>query len=61
MGLLVILLVAMADFLIGAFIGPQNDVDFSRGWIGLNGTCLLFQKNKDYSVKFSPFFSVKVK
>jgi len=36
-GLLVILLVAMIDFVIGAFIGPQNDLDYSRGWIGLNG------------------------
>ncbi|ODM98389.1 Bumetanide-sensitive sodium-(potassium)-chloride cotransporter [Orchesella cincta] len=39
-GLLVILLVAMTDFVIGAFIGPQNDLDYSRGWIGLNGTLL---------------------
>lgn len=40
MGLLIILLVAMADFIIGAFIGPQNDVSFVRGWIGLNGMSL---------------------
>jgi len=37
MGLLVILLVAMLDFVIGAFVGPMNDLEFSKGWVGLNG------------------------
>jgi solute carrier family 12 sodium/potassium/chloride transporter 2 len=30
----VILLVAMADFVIGTFIGPQNDEAQAKGFIG---------------------------
>jgi hypothetical protein len=32
--LLAILLVAIADFVIGTFIGPQNDESKARGFIG---------------------------
>ena len=35
-GLLVILLIAMSDFVIGAFVGPLNDEVMGKGWIGLN-------------------------
>ena len=34
LGLLVILLVAIADFLIGTFIGPQNDEAKAKGFVG---------------------------
>jgi solute carrier family 12 sodium/potassium/chloride transporter 2 len=34
LGLLVILLVAIADFIIGTFIGPQNDEVQAKGFIG---------------------------
>lgn len=36
LGLLVILLVAIADFLIGAIIGPKNDTEKSKGFVGFN-------------------------
>jgi len=34
LGLLAILLVAIADFVIGTFIGPQNDEAKAKGFIG---------------------------
>jgi solute carrier family 12 sodium/potassium/chloride transporter 2 len=34
LGLLVILLVAIADFMIGTFIGPQNDEVKAKGFVG---------------------------
>ena len=37
MGLLIILLAAMADFVIGSFIGPMSDEEYSRGFVGYNG------------------------
>lgn len=36
MGLLVILLVAMIDFVVGAFMGPKSELEIARGWLGLN-------------------------
>ena len=36
-GLLIILLAAMADFVIGSFIGPMSDEEYSRGFVGYNG------------------------
>lgn len=33
-GLLIILLLAIADFLIGTFIGPKNDEERAKGFIG---------------------------
>ena len=27
----------MLDFVVGAFMGPQDDQSIARGWIGLNG------------------------
>lgn len=38
MGLLIILLVAIADFLLGALIGPKSDSDKAKGFIGFNST-----------------------
>lgn len=37
MGLLVILLVAIFDFMIGAVIGPQSDLVRAQGFVGWNG------------------------
>lgn len=37
LGLLVILLVAIADFLIGTIIGPKSDAERAKGFIGYNG------------------------
>ncbi|CAL8122010.1 unnamed protein product [Orchesella dallaii] len=36
--LLIILLVAILDFLIGAFIGPLDSDEFTRGYVGFNAT-----------------------
>jgi hypothetical protein len=35
-GLLIILLAAMVDFVIGSFIGPLDPVELSRGFVGYN-------------------------
>lgn len=36
-GLLIILLAAMTDFVIGSFIGPMSDEEYSKGFVGFNG------------------------
>jgi hypothetical protein len=46
-GLLVILLVAMIDFVIGAFVGPMNDLELAKGWVGLNGNKCRLQQNSE--------------
>lgn len=38
-GLLIILIAAMIDFVIGSFIGPLSDEEFSKGFVGFNGKC----------------------
>ncbi len=35
-GLLVILLVAIGDYIIGSFIGPKSDDDIAKGFVGYN-------------------------
>lgn len=42
-GLLVILLVAIFDFVVGTFLGPKSDQDIAKGFIGYNMT--LFKEN----------------
>lgn len=37
MVLLVILLFAIADFMIGSFIGPSGDDSIAKGFVGFNG------------------------
>lgn len=37
LGLLVILLVAIADFAIGTFIGPKDEVEKAKGFVGYSG------------------------
>lgn len=34
--LLIILLAAIADFIIGTFIGPKTDMEMAKGFIGYN-------------------------
>lgn len=36
-GLLIILLVAIGDFVIGSFIGPKSDAEIAKGFLGYNG------------------------
>ena len=36
-GLLVILLIAIVDFMIGSVIGPKSDLEKSKGFLGYNG------------------------
>ncbi|XP_055845954.1 bumetanide-sensitive sodium-(potassium)-chloride cotransporter isoform X1 [Episyrphus balteatus] len=42
-GLLIILLIAIADFMIGTLIGPKSDEEKAKGFLGYNST--LFQQN----------------
>ncbi|EDW41250.1 GM24663 [Drosophila sechellia] len=42
-GLLIILLVAIGDFVIGSFIGPKSDAEMAKGFLGYNAT--LFKNN----------------
>ncbi|XP_037939508.1 bumetanide-sensitive sodium-(potassium)-chloride cotransporter isoform X2 [Teleopsis dalmanni] len=37
-GLLIILLIAIADFMIGSFIGPKSDGEVAKGFLGYNMT-----------------------
>lgn len=37
MGLLVILLVAIFDFIIGSFMGPKSELEEAKGFVGFNG------------------------
>lgn len=39
--LLIILLAAIADFCIGTFVGPKNDVEFAQGFVGYNSEFVL--------------------
>ncbi|XP_021955574.1 bumetanide-sensitive sodium-(potassium)-chloride cotransporter [Folsomia candida] len=61
MGLLVILLVAMIDFVVGAFMGPKGTEEVAKGWVGLSGP--LFLENFGPGYKLSDgiqqdFFSI---
>ncbi|XP_062565684.1 bumetanide-sensitive sodium-(potassium)-chloride cotransporter isoform X2 [Armigeres subalbatus] len=46
--LLIILLIAIADFMIGTIIGPKSDLDIARGFVGYNGTLLMENLQSDY-------------
>lgn len=35
--MLIILLVAIGDFVIGSFIGPKSDLELAKGFLGYNG------------------------
>ncbi|XP_030372574.1 bumetanide-sensitive sodium-(potassium)-chloride cotransporter isoform X2 [Scaptodrosophila lebanonensis] len=60
-GLLVILLAAIADFIIGSFIGPKSDLELAKGFLGYNA--MIFKQNMfaDYRLDddvHHDFFSV---
>ncbi|XP_026845356.1 bumetanide-sensitive sodium-(potassium)-chloride cotransporter isoform X1 [Drosophila persimilis] len=60
-GLLIILLVAIADFVIGSFIGPKNELDRAKGFLGYNGTTFstnLFADYREEKGVQHDFFSV---
>uniref|UniRef100_A0A2M4CSL5 Putative k+/cl-cotransporter kcc1 n=1 Tax=Anopheles darlingi TaxID=43151 RepID=A0A2M4CSL5_ANODA len=46
--LLIILLVAIADFLFGSVWGPKSEFDVARGFVGYNGTVLMDNLYSDY-------------
>ncbi|XP_046400553.1 bumetanide-sensitive sodium-(potassium)-chloride cotransporter-like [Ischnura elegans] len=61
MGLLVILIIAIADFIIGAFVGPTSEEEIAKGFIGLNGTLLAHNFWPDYREndgQMQSFFSI---
>jgi len=35
--LLIILLLAIGDFMIGTFVGPKSEIERAQGFIGYNG------------------------
>lgn len=47
-GLLIILLVAIVDFVIGTFIGPKSDLEVAKGFVGYNMTLLKTNFLPDY-------------
>jgi solute carrier family 12 sodium/potassium/chloride transporter 2 len=51
-GLLIILLVAIADFMIGTFIGPKSEEEKAKGFIGYNGNVRLTSLSTQYSSIF---------
>ncbi|XP_012268640.2 bumetanide-sensitive sodium-(potassium)-chloride cotransporter isoform X2 [Athalia rosae] len=48
LGLLVILLVAIADFVIGTFVGPKDEVEKAKGFIGYNAELMRENFYPDY-------------
>ncbi|KAH8406189.1 hypothetical protein KR215_006428 [Drosophila sulfurigaster] len=56
-GLLVILLAAIADFLVGSFIGPKSTEEEAKGFLGYNATLLQTNLFADYRDD-NDFFSV---
>ncbi|XP_059613591.1 bumetanide-sensitive sodium-(potassium)-chloride cotransporter isoform X2 [Phlebotomus argentipes] len=60
-GLLVILLVAIADFLIGTLIGPKSDLEMAKGFVGYNATVFVENLSPEYRTENGVehnFFSV---
>nr|XP_036672379.1 solute carrier family 12 member 1 isoform X2 [Drosophila suzukii] len=62
-GLLIILLVAIGDFVIGSFIGPKSDLELAKGFLGYNATVFKNNLFADYRQEKSSgiqhdFFSV---
>lgn len=49
MALLVILLVALADFFLGSVIGPRNDTIKSKGFVGYSGKLYLLTCSQRYN------------
>lgn len=40
--LLIILLVAIGDFMIGTFVGPKSDLERAEGFVGYSGNASIF-------------------
>ncbi|OXA61877.1 Bumetanide-sensitive sodium-(potassium)-chloride cotransporter [Folsomia candida] len=60
-GLLIILLAAMLMYFLGSFIGPISDEEFSKGFVGYNGSLFLENLAPDYRLTKEgqqTFFSV---
>ncbi|KAL5275699.1 SLC12A1 family protein [Megaselia abdita] len=60
-GLLIILLLAIVDFMIGTLIGPKSDEEKARGFVGYNSTIFMQNMNADYRYQKGEqhdFFSV---
>ncbi|CAL8122036.1 unnamed protein product [Orchesella dallaii] len=47
-GLLAILVAAMIDFVIGCFIGPLSDEEYSKGFVGISGSLFAENFQPDY-------------
>lgn len=43
-GLLIILLIAIVDFVIGSIIGPKSDEELAQGFLGYNSKCVYLSK-----------------
>lgn len=56
-GLLVILLIAIVDFMIGSIIGPKSDLELAKGFVGYNSTTFSQNLQNDYR-DGNDFFSV---
>ncbi|XP_058839073.1 bumetanide-sensitive sodium-(potassium)-chloride cotransporter-like isoform X2 [Topomyia yanbarensis] len=46
--LLIILLVAIVDFIVGTLIGPKSDLDVARGFVGYNASLFVENLSSDY-------------
>ncbi|XP_055384360.1 bumetanide-sensitive sodium-(potassium)-chloride cotransporter isoform X2 [Condylostylus longicornis] len=55
--LLIILLFAIGDFVIGSIIGPKSELEFAKGFLGYNGTLFAENLYSDYRGS-NDFFSV---
>jgi hypothetical protein len=40
MCLLFVLIASQVDFVVGSFLGPQNDEEIAKGFVGYNGMFL---------------------
>ncbi|XP_043285167.1 bumetanide-sensitive sodium-(potassium)-chloride cotransporter [Venturia canescens] len=47
-GLLIVLLVAILDFTVGSFVGPKNDVERAKGYVGYSAALLKENFRPDY-------------
>lgn len=57
-GLLVILLAAIVDFMIGTFIGPKNDEERAKGFIGYNGKLFKSIESTDFVSIIYPYLRI---
>lgn len=65
-GLLVILLIAIGDFMLGSIIGPKSDSETVKGFLGYNSKYLIYLQDKCEAIPLkvkinNNFFSDTVK